>query len=59
MVIGLIAVTAAGRERAARLARAWPGQTRTFHGPARQTLPVAWAQCDGLHDMVEQRLERR
>ena len=48
MLIGLIAVTAAGRERAARLARAWPGQTRTFHGPARQTLPVAWAQCDGL-----------
>lgn len=48
MVIGLIAVTASGRARAARLAGAWSGQTRIFDGPARQTVPAAWAQCDAL-----------
>ncbi len=47
-VIGLIAVTAGGRAAAQRLADAWPGQTRTYDGPARQALPRAWAQCDGL-----------
>ena len=47
-VIGLIAVTAGGRAAAQRLAAAWPGQTRTYDGPARQALPRAWAQCDGL-----------
>ncbi|MFI5068831.1 MAG: SAM-dependent methyltransferase, partial [Streptosporangiales bacterium] len=47
-VIGLIAVTASGRAAAQRLAAAWPGQTRTYDGPARQALPRAWAQCDGL-----------
>ena len=33
---------------AQRLADAWPGQTRRYDGPARQALPRAWAQCDGL-----------
>jgi cobalt-precorrin 5A hydrolase/precorrin-3B C17-methyltransferase len=47
-VIGLIAVTEGGRAAAQRLAAAWPGQTRTYDGPARQALPRAWAQCDGL-----------
>jgi cobalt-precorrin 5A hydrolase / cobalt-factor III methyltransferase / precorrin-3B C17-methyltransferase len=47
-VIGLIAVTGSGRSAAQRLAAAWPGQTRTYRGPARQALPRAWAQCDGL-----------
>jgi cobalt-precorrin 5A hydrolase / cobalt-factor III methyltransferase / precorrin-3B C17-methyltransferase len=44
-VIGLVAVTAAGREFAARLAGAWPGQTRLYGGPAKQALPRAWAEC--------------
>jgi len=47
-VIGLIAVTEGGRAHAARLAAAWPGRTRSYDGPARQALPRAWAQCDGL-----------
>jgi cobalt-precorrin 5A hydrolase/precorrin-3B C17-methyltransferase len=47
-VIGLIAVTEGGRAAAQRLADAWPGQTRRYDGPARQALPRAWAQCDGL-----------
>ena len=47
-MIGLIAVTAGGRKAAARLAQAWPGQTVSYDGPARQALPRAWAQCDGL-----------
>lgn len=47
-MIGLIAVTAAGRAAAARLAAAWPGQTCGYDGPARQAMPRAWAQCDGL-----------
>jgi cobalt-precorrin 5A hydrolase / precorrin-3B C17-methyltransferase len=47
-VIGLIAVTGGGRAAAERLAAAWPGQTRTYDGPARQALAQAWAQCDGL-----------
>ncbi len=47
-MIGLIAVTGGGRAAAQRLADAWPGQTRRYDGPARQALPQAWAQCDGL-----------
>jgi cobalt-precorrin 5A hydrolase/precorrin-3B C17-methyltransferase len=47
-VIGLIAVTEGGRMAAARLAASWPGQTRSYDGPARQALPRAWAQCDAL-----------
>ena len=37
-MIGLIAVTGGGRTAAERLAAAWPGQTRTYDGPARQAL---------------------
>ncbi len=47
-MIGLISVTGGGRVAAQRLADAWPGQTRQYDGPARQALPRAWAQCDGL-----------
>ncbi|MDX6337103.1 MAG: cobalt-precorrin hydrolase / cobalt-factor methyltransferase / precorrin-3B [Streptosporangiaceae bacterium] len=47
-MIGLIAVTAAGRDAAERLARAWPGQTRGYPGPAAAALPRAWAECDAL-----------
>ena len=47
-MIGLIAVTGGGRASAERLAAAWPGQTRSYDGPARQALARAWAQCDGL-----------
>ena len=47
-VIGLIAVTAAGRGAAERLARAWPGETRGYPGPAAEALPQAWSECDAL-----------
>ncbi len=48
-MIGLIAVTAAGRESAARLMAAWPGQARLYEGPAKQAMPRAWAEC---HEIV-------
>ena len=47
-MIGLIAVTAAGRAAAARLAASWPGETRSYHGPAARSVPQAWTECDGL-----------
>lgn len=47
-MIGLIAVTAAGQAAAAQLARAWPGETRSYPGPAASALPGAWAECDAL-----------
>jgi cobalt-precorrin 5A hydrolase / cobalt-factor III methyltransferase / precorrin-3B C17-methyltransferase len=47
-VIGLIAITVAGRASAARLADAWPNETRTYDGPTKQALHRAWAECDGL-----------
>ena len=47
-MIGLIAVTAAGRAGAGRLAASWPGETRVYDGPAAQALPRAWAECAGL-----------
>jgi len=47
-VIGLIAITVAGRASAARLAEAWPNETRTYDGPPKQALHRAWAECDGL-----------
>ncbi|HEY7432331.1 MAG TPA: cobalamin biosynthesis protein, partial [Streptosporangiaceae bacterium] len=48
-MIGLIAVTAAGREGAARLMSAWPGEARLYDGPAKQALPRVWAEC---HEIV-------
>src|SRR5262249_57087253 len=47
-VIGLIAITVAGRASAARLAEAWPNETRAYDGPTRQALHRAWTECDGL-----------
>ncbi len=47
-MIGLIAVTAAGRVAAARLAAGWPGETRSYDGPAARSLPRAWTECDGI-----------
>ncbi|HEX3711491.1 MAG TPA: precorrin-3B C(17)-methyltransferase, partial [Trebonia sp.] len=47
-MIGLIAVTAAGRTAAARLAASWPAETRTYQGPAAPSVAQAWAECDGL-----------
>ena len=47
-MIGLIAVTAAGRATAARLAAAWPDETRVYDGPASAAVPQAWQECDAL-----------
>jgi cobalt-precorrin 5A hydrolase/precorrin-3B C17-methyltransferase len=47
-MIGLIAITMAGRSAATRLAQAWPSETRTYDGPARRALHRAWAECDGV-----------
>jgi cobalt-precorrin 5A hydrolase/precorrin-3B C17-methyltransferase len=46
-VIGLIAVTAGGRQAAGRLAAAWP-DTRRYEGPASSALPRACAECDAI-----------
>jgi len=46
-VIGLIAVTAAGRTSAARLASAWP-DGRVYPGPARRAVTQAFAECDQI-----------
>jgi cobalt-precorrin 5A hydrolase / precorrin-3B C17-methyltransferase len=45
-MIGLVAVTAAGRAAAARLVTAWPGETRFYDAPAATALPQAFAGCD-------------
>ncbi|HEY5988752.1 MAG TPA: precorrin-3B C(17)-methyltransferase [Streptosporangiaceae bacterium] len=47
-MIGLIAVTVAGRASATRLAEAWPGRTRLYDGPAKQMLPRAWTECEDI-----------
>jgi cobalt-precorrin 5A hydrolase/precorrin-3B C17-methyltransferase len=47
-VIGLIAVTAAGRAAAARLADSWPDETCSYDGPAAEAVPRAWAECHAL-----------
>ncbi len=47
-MIGLIAVTAAGRATAARLAAAWPDETRVYEGSATAAVPRAWTECDAL-----------
>jgi cobalt-precorrin 5A hydrolase/precorrin-3B C17-methyltransferase len=46
-VIGLIAVTAAGRAAAQRLAAAWP-ETRRYDQPAAKALPSAFEECDAI-----------
>ncbi|HWG11935.1 MAG TPA: cobalamin biosynthesis protein, partial [Streptosporangiaceae bacterium] len=47
-MIGLVAVTAAGRAAAARLAAAWPDETRTYDGPAATALPAAFKDADAV-----------
>ena len=47
-MIGLVAVTAAGRAAAARLAAAWPDETRAYDGPAATALPTAFGACDSV-----------
>ncbi len=47
-MIGLVAVTAAGRTSAARLAAAWPGETRPYDGRAKQAMRRAWTDCEGI-----------
>ena len=47
-MIGLVWVTAAGQTAAGRLARAWPGETRGYPGPASAALPRAWAECEAV-----------
>ena len=47
-MIGLVAVTAAGRAAAARLAAAWPGQIRPYDGPAATALPEAFGDADAV-----------
>lgn len=47
-MIGLIAVTNAGRVAARRLREAWPDQTRTYGGPAAEAVARAWPQCQSL-----------
>ncbi len=46
-MIGLLAVTAAGRRAAERLADAWP-DAKTYDGPPAEALRSAWAECDGI-----------
>jgi cobalt-precorrin 5A hydrolase/precorrin-3B C17-methyltransferase len=47
-VIGLVALTAAGRVAAARLAAAWPDETRPYDGPAATALPQAFGAADAV-----------
>ena len=47
-MIGLVAVTAAGRAAAARLVAAWPGRTRLYDGPAATALPDAFGDADAV-----------
>ncbi|MDQ1710318.1 MAG: cobalt-precorrin hydrolase / cobalt-factor methyltransferase / precorrin-3B, partial [Frankiaceae bacterium] len=46
-MIGLVAVTDAGRAHAARLANEWP-DAKMYDGSAAQALPVAFAECTGV-----------
>lgn len=47
-MIALVAVTAAGRRLADRLAAAWPGETAVHSGPAASQLRGAWPTADGI-----------
>ena len=47
-MIGLVAVTVAGRAAAARLAAAWPTETRRYDGPAATALPEAFGDADAV-----------
>ncbi|MCX4822214.1 precorrin-3B C(17)-methyltransferase [Streptomyces sp. NBC_01142] len=47
-MIGLISATAAGAAARDRLASAWPGRTRVYDGPVRQSVERAFAECEQL-----------
>jgi cobalt-precorrin 5A hydrolase/precorrin-3B C17-methyltransferase len=47
-VIGLVAVTSAGKTAAERLKSAWPDETRHYDEAARTALPRAFAECDAI-----------
>jgi len=44
-MIGLVAVTGAGKSAARELAAAWPGETILYEGAATDSLPAAFAEC--------------
>ncbi|MBV9445498.1 MAG: precorrin-3B C(17)-methyltransferase [Streptosporangiaceae bacterium] len=46
-MIGLVAVTQAGRQSAKRLAGHWP-DARVYDGPASTALPRAFSECQGI-----------
>jgi cobalt-precorrin 5A hydrolase/precorrin-3B C17-methyltransferase len=46
-MIGLIAATANGRRNAAHLKNVWP-DARLYDGKAKDTLKLAWTECDGI-----------
>jgi len=47
-MIALVAVTAAGRRMADRLASAWPDRTTVHSGPAADQLTAAWGTADAI-----------
>ena len=47
-MIGLVAVTKAGKTAAKRLATAWPGDARHYDESAGTALPKAFAECDAI-----------
>jgi len=47
-MIGLVAVTSAGKKAAQELAKAWPDETILYEGVATQSLPAAFAECSHI-----------
>ncbi|NBM16348.1 precorrin-3B C(17)-methyltransferase [Streptomyces sp. GC420] len=47
-MIGLISATAAGAAARDRLAAAWPGRTKVYDGPVRESVERAFAECERL-----------
>lgn len=47
-MIGLVAVTSAGKKSAQELANAWPGETILYEGTATQSLLAAFEECSQI-----------
>ncbi len=47
-MIGIVWATAAGRESAERLARAWPGECTVHSGPVKQQVQQAWQHSEAI-----------
>ncbi|MGW3627236.1 precorrin-3B C(17)-methyltransferase [Streptomyces sp. NPDC000880] len=47
-MIGLISATAAGAAARDRLAAAWPGRTKVYEGPVRESVERAFTECEQL-----------